>query len=814
MLMLIDWMLPTQASFCGVHRRMFLEALIPPSRTVSSEKENALERREAHMLGKILKASVLGIILILLSSAVMARPMEEKVAETSRKGPRTEELVVKYYNNVTEAYAALKADEIDILDHYLTRELYEDAVSDPNILLAGYASTGFYRFDINNNYTIHTYPGVESPMWFREVRRAVAWCTDKDYIVDVFCEGFAERVDAPLSAPAKGWANESYIYPNYPYEYDPARASAELDTAGWVQGSTPNPKYDPGFPGSTECLRTYPPGHSKSGLNVDPLMWYIRTDYPPACSEGGHMVADAMEKIGFKITRIEGDSQTVGPKVMIEKDYHFISAILWGSGLYPLYLYTIYHSQFWNAPSHNWVTGNNASNLPNYPEYDRLVEGVVNPTSPEDLVRATKLATGFWVDQCINIPLYSHKSYRAYSSKVLGLVNAEGSGIYNSYSDMNCYKADGSPIRRGFGANPYSMNPYTTYPPFPAWFHFEQIYNYAGSSWSPYNPAAPQPQLLQDWELGSWNDGGVNKTYVTHWVRNDSYFCEAVTGNRLANVNASDYFFSVWYTHANKDTWLYGYVSTVHHIEIHDDYSWTVYFNDSDYGYWHYLDSSPMVFPVDLWLREPLANRTIDTFPAWTGTGAVPLTAPSDPVWINQVTVDGTPLTLGVDYNLFGYGDNEPCTLNVTTPQGGTLTVDYWAYGDSQGFTPGNLSWDTILTGSGMYYMTSFTPGVGGGATFKRNPYYWMETPPLGEVDFVWKWIDGPKPRSGYNKIDIYDIVMAIGEYGGDGTGVPDSATEHRRWFPGADLAPPGGKINIYDVVTMVGQYGQTFAAP
>jgi len=89
-----------------------------------------------------------------------------------------------------------------------------------------------------------------------------------------------------------------------------------------------------------------------------------------------------------------------------------------------------------------------------------------------------------------------------------------------------------------------------------------------------------------------------------------------------------------------------------------------------------------------------------------------------------------------------------------------------------------------------------------------------METPPLGEVDFVWKWIDGPKPRSGYYKVDIYDIVMAIGEYGSDGTGIPDSATEHRRWFPGADFAPPGGKINIYDIVSMVGQYGQTFGAP
>jgi len=755
------------------------------------------------VLRKILKISVFGVILILLSSAVTARSMEEKVAETTRKGPRTEDFVMKYYNNATEAYAALKADEIDIIPYRLSTELYNDAVSDPNILLAGYAGSGIYVIDINNNYTIHRYRGVESPTWFREVRRAVAWCTDKDYMIDMIWGGFAERIDAPVGAPSTGWANESYIYPNYPYEYDPARAAAELDAAGWVQGSTPNPSYDAEFPGSAQYLRTYPPGHSKQGENVDPLRTCIRID-DIRRYYAGNLICDALEKIGLRCTRIEGDSPTLRPDVMIEKNYHLYLMGAWGFGYYPLYLYTVYHSSQWQdgVQSPNYVTGNNASNLPNYPEYDGFAETLFYPNSLEEAVHAAKLATAFWTRQCINIPLFSNRYYGAYGADVLGLVRG-WMGIENDYSFMNCYKADGSSIRYGCASPPGSMNPQRASSS-SSYQTLERSFGYAQFSSPPYNNAIDQADSLQDWKLGEWNDDGTYKLTRTDWIRNDSYFTEPITGNQLTNVNAKDYYFSIWYTYADPAAWRHTSVQDVHHVEIHSNYSWTVYFDAP--SFWHYLVADPMLYQADVWLRDPLALEGVEDFTGFIGPGQVSLNG--SPVWINNVTVDGAPLAFGADYNIIRG------SLEILAAVSGDLSVDYWKYGDPSGFTPGNLPWEEILVGSGMYYMTSFTPGVGGGATFKRNPYYWMETPPLGEVDFVWKWIDGPKPRSGYNKIDIYDIVMAIGEYGGDGTGVPDSATEHRRWFPGADLAPPGGKINIYDVVTMVGQYGQTFAAP
>jgi hypothetical protein len=202
-----------------------------------------------------------------------------------------------------------------------------------------------------------------------------------------------------------------------------------------------------------------------------------------------------------------------------------------------------------------------------------------------------------------------------------------------------------------------------------------------------------------------------------------------------------------------------------------------------------------------VWLHDPLALEGVENFTSFTGPGPVSLNG--SPVWINNVTVDGAPLALGTDYNIIRGN------LEILTAVSGDLSVGYWKYGDPAGFTPGDLPWQDVLAGCGMYYMTSFTPGVGGGATFKRNPYYWMETPPLGEVDFIWNYVAGPKPRTGYYDVGIYDVVLAAGAYGASATGVPSP-----KYIAGADLAPVGGLINVYDVVTLTGQYGVKWGHP
>ena len=166
-------------------------------------------------------------------------------------------------------------------------------------------------------------------------------------------------------------------------------------------------------------------------------------------------------------------------------------------------------------------------------------------------------------------------------------------------------------------------------------------------------------------------------------------------------------------------------------------------------------------------------------------------------MWFAAVTFNNIPLTLGTDYNIVkGH-------LYIYSALGpGTLETKYLAVGNFGGYTPGNLPWETVFEGAGMYYATGFTPGTGGSLTLQRNPYYWMETPPLGEVDFARK-------PNGACKVDIFDLVLAAGAYGSQGTAVPSA-----KWFAGADVAPPAGKIDIFDMVTIASQYGQEYDFP
>lgn len=102
-----------------------------------------------------------------------------------------------------------------------------------------------------------------------------------------------------------------------------------------------------------------------------------------------------------------------------------------------------------------------------------------------------------------------------------------------------------------------------------------------------------------------------------------------------------------------------------------------------------------------------------------------------------------------------------------------------------------------------MYYPSEYAPGSH--LILKANRYYFLETPPLGEIDWRWYWEGTTKPRNGYFTINIYDVVQAARAYGSNGLAVPSPY-----WFPGADITSPG-HIDIYDIVVICVNYGIKF---
>ena len=283
---------------------------------------------------------------------------------------------------------------------------------------------------------------------------------------------------------------------------------------------------------------------------------------------------------------------------------------------------------------------------------------------------------------------------------------------------------------------------------------------------------------------------------ITKEFRADNYFVEAGSGVQLESVDADSYLFSCYFMYAMH--WSSPHFDGVRDVKFFNklsDYEVEIYFNKR--SYWLYTSASPPLLPLSVWLNtsKGLTSQRVDVV---IGGGAGSTLSLNMPVWVNSITSNLT----GVLVEWVDFRWERGNFVLLTDHSGEELTVDYYANGGATGITPGNLPWREVESGSGMYYCTGFNPDVGGNFTAKRNPYYYLETPVLGEVDFVWE--DG-----GYYEITIFDVVMAAGAYGSQGTGVPD-----RNWFPGADLAPPGGVIDIFDIVTIAGKYGETFGAP
>jgi len=737
---------------------------------------------------KRISAVILFATALLMLTAI---PLPARAA----KGTRTDDLILYYYANVESAYAALKAGSIDMVGYEITADLFTDATNDANIVVGAVADSGYYEFDLNNNLTMKTYPGVESPTHYQGFRQAIAWLTDKDFIVNEICGGFAERIDQMIAAPYKGWANMSYWYPNYPYEYDPAQAAAALDAAGFVEGSTPNPDYDPAFPGSAEYIRTYPVGHSKAGQDLDPLEIVIRTD-DIRRFEAGRLLAGNLKKHGIPLNPTEGDIGTIYDKVFGDFNYHIYTGG-WSVGRFPaLSLYGTYHSDFTYPYGANYVTGNGT-----YPRLDEYLENANYATSYSEAVSNTKIAAGYMTELCVNVPLWSSRSYWAWRKNLLGVVNMEGSGPENGYTFMNAYRDDtpsGGPIRYGPKSAPNAMNVV-----YSSWYYdyqnLDRMTLYGGVDVPPYDLSIDQPGFVQYWETTTWDDGGETKTKLIQRFRTDAYFVEPVTGNQKANVNTSHYFFSAWYDYQVEDSWWFSSFSDVHHIDIVNSTTVEIYFDT--YSYWNTYYASGPIMPMDTWAQHSeLVQKKSEVFVEGvnlTTPGIVGLAGGHNgrgPVWIESITG----LTMFTDYNIVK-GDLE-IFQNLT--DGTAITVDYWAPGDAKGYTPANIAWQTIFEGAGMYYATSFTATVGGSLTLKKNPFYFMETPLLGEIDFV------RKPNGAY-KVDIFDLVIAAGAFGSQGTGVPSS-----NWWAGADIAPEGGVVDIFDQVTVTGHWDEEYDIP
>lgn len=791
------------------------------------------------------------VIAAILAFAMLLPPFVPRVCAQS--GPRTENLSVSFYSCKELAYTALEAGEVDMTVWPLTPSMFADATTNPEIVLARYIGNDMYGYGFNLNQTIpvQAYRGIVSPMVYLDFRQALAYLVDKDYWISILWGELAKRIDVPVPYSQSTWWNQSVTGQNYPWEFNTNNAKAILDV-NFTQGSTVNEYYLP-VSWSAQYIRTYPPDHpQKAGQDLDPIRFAYEWGNQKF-QEMARFLIDNMRIAGIPVTEMSYSGDTI-----LNQDFHICIGgdIRWKEPL------TLRNNLFKLLRGVcNWFHSLRPPSYTGSRELDMLRAGLdgwqtgmvvkwieesdkcITSSSFSESVAHNKKAQGAYVEGVFGIPLWSSYTWQAYRNDVLGVVSMPGVGILNQYTLLNARRVGGGPLRIGLSGAPHQLNI--------AESHWVNDYSVLGLVFAdamglaPYNLASNQPWYIQDWDTNSWThpESGQPATMMDLWFRKGVYAAKPVgeaTCDQGPELTAYDYEFSAYFfyaqnsegetyaTHSNRFRHLYN-------ITVLDKYHAKVFFNTTVDVWAPNLPTFP-ILPMEAWLNNtgdhPVCqqneNDVLFNVPEnvelpgtlstshYVVSGSVP-EHPNTTVWARCGAWPWEMLEWGRDYEW----RRGKLYVKIARLHGKLIDQvrisEYWYLGNLGGFYPG--PWNSgdeaifdkhLLMGYGPYYIWKVVPGVGGYASLKRNKYFMMETPLLGEVDWVWKWGAGPKPRSGHYKVDIFDLVLAGGAWGSQGTSYPSV-----NWLPGADLATAGGVIDIFDLVTITGvNWDQEFGHP
>jgi hypothetical protein len=500
-------------------------------------------------------------------------------------------------------------------------------------------------------------------------------------------------------------------------------------------------------------------------------------------------------------------------------------------------------------------------------DIDYWASKVWYPPGLADAITAAKnvqsLAT---VKYATFIPLWGGKAFFYYRN-LYGVTNQDGVGPENTYTFQSMVRADGgSTIRVGHKSPPTQVNQI-----YSSWVWdvttmgqtMDGVYNL-----EPYNILNEQPGLAQDWTNapggpsavpGTWvdPDDGKTKSYMRYWFLDDpndglgdkdgEWIKNGPSGGSvLADFTphwlGGGYEFNCWYFDNEPAGWIYSGYRDIKHIECNLAGKYAdVYFDVQSYWVyqWPWGRHIYAVEPASIdqsvlgWKSTPLSSQQTRSFagPIAAGTylhtltpvsGApIPKRTTGSPTEVIELRIDGALQTkattphlygstgAGGDYSIVGNSLNGPSIrIFKAVPAGSTLTVTYWARGDPAGYWPGNTNFQTTLIGTGQYYMTDFLAGAGGWATYKANPHNYMQTPPPGEIDWVYNWGAGTQPRSGNYALNIYDATYASAALGGSGNTVPTL-----NWLSPSDLTSPIGVTDVSDIGVLAASYGTVFSS-
>ncbi len=297
------------------------------------------------------------------------------IAAYQHEGPAyLDEVVVRFILEPTTMLGTLENGESDIVDAVPPQEAER---------LEGSGDFQIMMPEVPGSPQVLPLNAAKAPTDELPVRQAILHAIDTETIIDTLWYGTRKAAQGPLSSPT--WAYNPAVESMYPY--DPERAKALLDEAGWTPGS--------------DGIR------EKNGQRL--RLEYLT--FSGVQGQAGELIQAYLLESGMEVNLQQVEYAAMAAAFLAGE--HNIARVYF-SHTDPVVLTTLYHSR--NIPGTNF----NRTMKPD-PELDRMLDAATAELDPERRKQMYMDIQQYIMDQALTIPLWEEVVLWGANANVQGI---------------------------------------------------------------------------------------------------------------------------------------------------------------------------------------------------------------------------------------------------------------------------------------------------------------------------------------------------------------------------------------------------------
>lgn len=368
---------------------------------------------------------VYSVMIILLSSTILEYAAYSQAQE---KGPFIDQARFIHRLDENLALEEVKSGFLDTHFSPIPQEAANNAKNDPRLNVYD-KTAGSLGFLVNPAPAGD--PNVLNPFQFREVRYALNYLIDRDFVINEILKGYGSPLVDPFGMYSPEYLNIIDTVESFGFRYNPSLATSIISGAMAAAGATNN--------------------NGKWEFNGSPVTVKILIRQDDVKKESmGELLASELEKIGFTVQRDYGDLNKANTVVYASDpknlQWQLYTEELGGTSVFVRYN-PIVPAQMY-AP---WMTRLPGSQNPAYWNYqnatlDDVTQKIAffNFTSEDQRNQLVNDAIEMGIQESVRIFVAQKTDSFVSSASVQGLVNDFGAGITSKYSLLNARSGDGN----------------------------------------------------------------------------------------------------------------------------------------------------------------------------------------------------------------------------------------------------------------------------------------------------------------------------------------------------------------------------------